>query len=161
MHCIVGVAGGSLATLSYRWHTIVFFLMPALLILELRLVFENNEFFKVVSYLLAVFILFTLSTSRRAYKNSNQNIRLRIEADFKEEALRAAKNEAEQANKAKSEFLASMSHEIRTPMNSVIGFTDMLLASPLNDEQIDFANTISRASDKNYFIQDRIHYYMI
>ena len=68
--CIVGVAGGSLATLSYRWKTIAFFLMPALISLEIRLILEDKAFFEVVSYLLAVYILFTLSTSRRAYKNS-------------------------------------------------------------------------------------------
>ena len=124
--CIVGVAGGSLATLSYRWRTIVLFLMPALLILELRLIFDHTEFFEVVSFLLAVFILFTLSTSRRAYKNSNQNIRLRIEADIREEALRAAKNEAEHANEAKSIFLSNMSHELRTPLNAIIGYAQLL-----------------------------------
>ncbi len=124
--CIVGVAGGSLATLSYRWHTIFFFLMPALFILELRLILEDNDFFRVVSYLLAVFIIFTVSTSRRAYKNSNQNIRLRIEADIREEALRAAKNDAELANEAKSIFLSNMSHELRTPLNAIIGYTQLL-----------------------------------
>jgi len=124
--CIVGIAVGSLATLSYRWQTTVLFLMPALLILELRLIIEASVFFRVISFLLAIYILFTLSMSRFAYKNSNQNMRLRIEADIREGALRTAKNEAEQANKAKSIFLSNMSHELRTPLNAILGYTQLL-----------------------------------
>ncbi|MQX37396.1 ATP-binding protein [Roseospira navarrensis] len=64
-----------------------------------------------------------------------------------ERALRQAKQEAEEANMAKSRFLAVMSHEIRTPMTGVLGMADLLRASGLGPRQTIYAETLRRSAD--------------
>lgn len=61
--------------------------------------------------------------------------------------IRKAKNQAEEANRAKSLFIANISHEIRTPLNSIIGFTDLLLPMAQNQKEKTFLQSIKNSSN--------------
>lgn len=63
------------------------------------------------------------------------------------QAMRRAKEAADSANKAKSDFLAVISHEIRTPMTGVMGMIRLLLDTPLSDKQKEYAKTIQYSGD--------------
>lgn len=85
--CQIGVIAGSLSTLSYRWESLALFLLPSSLLLIMKLATETNGLSNATSFVLVVFIIFSLSAGNRIFINTQQNIRLRLAADNRERAI--------------------------------------------------------------------------
>ncbi len=81
-------------------------------------------------------------------KKANQKLnKYTTEIEMKNIELEQARNEALQASRAKSEFLATMSHEIRTPMNSIIGMSELMMETKLNSEQEKYIEILQNAGE--------------
>ncbi|KYR00825.1 histidine kinase [Tieghemostelium lacteum] len=91
--------------------------------------------------------MFVIRDIKETKQNQQQLLSMNQQLKMKNCELVEARDRALQAIAGKSQFIATISHEIRTPMNAVIGMTELLLSSNLNDEQLAIAEEIYKSSD--------------
>ncbi|MEA2099113.1 MAG: ATP-binding protein [Campylobacterota bacterium] len=105
---------------------------------------ENNLNLSIIAIIvLLITILFAILNLKLSSEVSNtiQTLEDAVEENEKDKLL------AQEASEAKSMFLANMSHEIRTPLNGIVGFTELLKDTGLDEEQVEFVEIIEKSSE--------------
>lgn len=144
MVCTCGAAAGSVATHATdqklsRWYLLSLF-TPSI-ITHVAIGGTHGAAMVAVFILYLAYLLFQARELCRVHRKSQQDNHL---LEVRAGELRAAMEQAEEANRAKSAFLANMSHELRTPLNSVIGYSEMLIEECQAEGRESFVRDLER-----------------
>ena len=143
---MAGMAAGGVAALAAYLPALYAFLAPLGLPLVAALLLHGGSAYLATGAMVAVFLAAVGATARELNRSLVNNIRLRFETTRLAEEVAVARDAAEAAARAKTDFLAHMSHEIRTPMNGIIGMNRLLLATALEAPQRVYAEAVDSSA---------------
>jgi signal transduction histidine kinase/CheY-like chemotaxis protein len=139
-------AAGGMTVLSPVPAVFLAYLLSTLVPFTLRLFLQGDEVLAAMGLILLTFSGALLGIGRHFHASLAESLKLRFENLDLVESLSAAKDQAEAANRAKSQFLANVSHELRTAMQGLVGTADLLLHTALADDQRRLTQILHRSS---------------
>ena len=143
----IGITSAGIATLAPNRALMLVFLFAMFIPPPIAVFLHGSSERIAMALLFLLGIPFLASVGIKLNNEFWQGLRSKVLLQQRAQELAVARDAALAADNAKFEFLATMSHEIRTPMNGVLGMTEILLGSNLNDRQRHFAETIMRSGD--------------